>query len=141
MNIQDFKASHPYCEAAPYFPVADRLRIVGSTGFPLFGGQCRIEAHQIHHVVGQTWKGRSNDESNILHVNCYVHEWITDHSCAGRIISAWALHQAGRLDWALLSELDGKCWPGLFENPSYLADVQRFPWIAPYHEQLTRRAA
>lgn len=141
MNTSAYRAEHPYCELLSHFPVAERLKIVGCTAFPMFGGRCRIDASELHHVVGQTKKGRTNDERNVLHLNKLVHDWVTAHPCAGRMLSCWELKRQGRLDWEFLSDLDGKCWPGLFDNHSYLADVKRFPWIEPYHRELTRRAA
>lgn len=138
MNKAAYKLDHPYCELVTHFPVANRIKIVGTTGFPLFGGRCRIDASELHHVVGQTSLGRTDDERNVLHLNSLVHDWVTDHPCAGRMLCCWELRRKGVLDWAFLSGLDHKCWPGLFENPSYMADVERFPWLEPYHHELIR---
>lgn len=145
MNVAKYKQEHPYCELIRHFPVDGRCHIVHLKGntirFPLFGGRCRIDASDLHHIIGGDPAGRTDDERNVLHLNIYVHQWVTDHPCAGRILSCWELKRKGRLDWEFLTRISRKCYPGLFENPLYLNDAERFPWIEPYRKELIRRAA
>ena len=144
MNIHDYKFEHPHCELASLFPrVGGEILIPfqNTVRLPLFGRHWRLEAHELHHVVGQTSRGRTNDERNVLHLNHYVHSWLTDNTCAGRILCCRALKDMGRLDWAFLSGLDRKNWPGIFDTDPYIEACKRYPWVEECRTELIRKAA
>ena len=142
MNKTEYRQQFPDCELIKHFPTHGGCKIVpGYVQFPIFGKQCNAEAHHFHHVIGGDKAGRTDDERNVLRLNVHVHEFVTDWSCAGRILSCWELRRKGCLDWAFLSRISRKCYPSIFETDKYLAAVLMFPWIEPYHRELTRRAA
>lgn len=132
------------CQLLHLFPRVDGCIVIPNQNplhLPLFGGRCRLAADDPHHVVGQTPRGRTDDPRNVLYVSRTVHDWLTDHTCASRIICCKALKELGRLDWRFLSDLDRKRWPGIFETDPYIAATLRFPWVEPYRAELIRKAA
>lgn len=142
MNKSEYRLEHPDCELLRHFPALSGCKVVpGYARFPIFGKRCDVEAHHFHHVIGGDAVGRTDDERNVLRLNVHVHEFVTDHSCAGRILSCWELQCKGLIDWAFLSEISRKCYPSILETDPYLKACRQFPWIEPYRTQLIRRAA
>lgn len=145
MNVSEYKREHDQCELAQLFPRHGREIIVPlkpSVRFPLFGGKCYVDASELHHVIGGDPMGRSNDPRNVLHLNHYVHEFVTQHACAGRILSCWSLRLQGRIDWAYLSNISRKAYPSIFDTDLYAAACQQFPWIDVMRcELISRRVA
>lgn len=142
MNKAEYRHQFPDCELVKHFPTERGCKVVpGYIRFPIFGGRCDVEAHHFHHVIGGDARGRTDDERNVLRLNVHVHEFVTDNSCAGRILSCWELKRKGCLDWQFLSRISRKCYPSIFETDKYLEAVRQFPWIEPYRAELTRRAA
>lgn len=137
MNLPAYRRKHPCCELLKHFPTVGRSKVVpGYVEFPLFGRQCEVEAHHIHHVIGGDKRGRTDDERNVLHLNIYVHEFVTDHSCAGRILSAYELLRKQKLDCEFLASISRKCWPSVLDTDPYIDAAERFKWIEPYRLQL-----
>lgn len=142
MDKNKYRSEHPDCELIQHFPTIGREKVVpGFMEFPIFGGQCVIPSHDFHHVIGGDPAGRTDDERNVLRVNRSVHEFLTKHSCASRILSCWELKRKGCLDWEFLTRISRKCYPSIFETDKYLDAVRQFPWIEPYRRELIRRAA
>lgn len=142
MNVNKYRTEHPDCELLKHFPTERGCKVVpGYVQFPIFKGRCDVEAHHIHHVIGGDKAGRTDDERNILRLNVHVHEFVTDWSCAGRILSFWELSQKGCLDWEFLSRISRKCYPSILETDKYLEAVRQFPWIEQYRAQLIWKVA
>lgn len=138
-----YKAENPDCELAKYFRRDNDIvvPIARQVTFPVFGKSFRLEAHHIHHIVGQTPNGRTNDIRNMLAVNYAVHDWLHEYELAGRVLCCWELRRKGVLDFAYLSKLDRKCWPGKFETDDYARQCVQFPFVEHARIELIRKAA
>lgn len=137
-----YKESHPYCELARYFVHHGTLVVPGKPILhkPLFGQP--QEGGELHHIVGKDKRGRTDDEKNVLNLCSEVHGWITDFaSCAGQVLCCVELQRQGRLDWAYLSDLDRKCWPGKFETDQFIEQCRLYPAIETLRIELIRKAA
>ena len=145
MTVEAFKRTVTHCEAAHLLP-----RINGCVVVPLqpavhltvgYGKNIWVPGNEWHHAIGQTKAGRANDKRNILHVNHYVHEWITDNSNAGRVLTCMALRDAGRLDFAYLSKLSMRNYPWLFDTDPYIEACEPFAWLEELRVNLLMKAA
>lgn len=136
MNLKAFRDEHQYCELAPLFRTGRFECVVPQK--PQIILKYPVEAGELHHVVGRTKRGRTNDERNLLHLSHWMHAWATQYSLAGRVASCWALKQLGRLDWKYLSSLDGPKWPGLFETDLYVAQCSQFETVERMRRSLCR---
>ena len=141
MNIAAWKRERiyewPYCEMAHLFR---------NCGFKWFTeevwsgrGKVMAEANHWHHCIGGS--RRVNDKGNLLHVNFWIHEWLTPNANVSRVLSCAALRDMGRLDWKLLSEIRGANWPAEFECDKYVSVCRKIPFVEDIRRTLIKQAA
>lgn len=142
MNPSDYRSEHDTCELLKHFPIiGGEVVVPGYVRFPIFKGKCEVESHHVHHVIGGDAMGRTNDKRNILALNVWVHEWVTEHSRAGRVLSCYELQRQGRIDWAFLSQISRKSYPSIMDTDAYIEACARWPFVEQLRTQLIRRAA
>lgn len=139
--IENYKASFPDCEVAPYFPRVGNEIVYqyerGQKIGQLLFGRRMPQGHHIHHVLGSAnGAARENVVTNIMHVSTTAHDWLETHKVAGQVLCFWIKRQKGELNWAELTRIKGKRLPGWISTDDVIEKCVQFPFIEKMRQQL-----
>lgn len=135
MTPAEYRESHKTCPLIPCFPWNGTWRVpLGANGNSVSVSYRGAAPSDIHHIVLRSWYSGPlrDDPRNLLHVNSVAHDFVTDRTKAGFVLSLYAKHVIGELDVCFIRDLmSPRQLPGLLEMDDYREKCGEFPWMEP----------
>lgn len=140
MSHESYRASHPECGLLPCFPWNGRWHVpMGTNGNCVSISYRGSAPSQIHHIVLKSWHAgpQQDDERNVLHVHHAAHDFVTDRTRAGFVLSLYAKHKLGELDVDFIREImKPRIVGGLLQTEDYAVQCEEFEWMIPIYNEV-----